>query len=311
MGAIDFLSIRILQPWLKPNIEDQFPQLTCGTAHQPMYSKMLDLTPLGVEGTLHYKHLYLGHSKLQIRRVSEKPLSSIVTIISQLITVDPLAPDIMRLDVKVDVPDYPVSFFKQYISIPYKKRNQEWATIKSKSSNPKKVETLEFGARPNLYKVYDKVAERLHSYSRYLRRAKKKGLEPQSFESLYGHPPTKVLTRIERQFGKVPPEVNTLVKLKNSADTWNPFHNNEFLTSAAYLVLENDLAIKDLIVVDWLRQKQAEVGLQQLKTWIRKQTGSNANRFFKAFLPYLALKPLSPPDLNSSFKQELLQQISS
>ena len=77
------------------------------------------------------------------------------------------------------------------------------------------VETIYFGKRPNVIRVYNKVAERQYQYSRMLARAKRNNIpvtELQTFEQIYGHSPTGcVLTRVERQIagGRIPEQIGT------------------------------------------------------------------------------------------------------
>lgn len=311
LGGIDFLEVKAPGPFTDNVYDALWSAKKTGGQKQQGYELMVDLEPYGILAMLHYGNIFTQQHKLQVKAVGEKGLSEIVDIIGCVFHGDLAEVTVMRLDAKVDV-DYPVQYFKEHARVPYKRNTGEWGCLKHKESNLKRVETLEIGKRPNLWRFYDKLAERHHDYKVYCNRMKKQGKEPETFENKYGHPKSGfVLTRVERQFGggRVPELVGTIEKLIANAEQFKPFEGIEFLKAVKKAAISESVSLRQRIVGEFLHEKNQAWGRQILESWVRKHGGSNATRFLKAFNGYMSVSPLEPPDLNGLFHKEFMKQV--
>lgn len=144
----------------------------------------------------------LGNHKLELRDVGEMKLSGILNEIAQIFDIDPRQLRIMRVDLAADVPDISVQWFRETVRV----ANKRWRAavtgdaFYSEMGNGT-IQTLYFGKRPNLIRIYDKQAEYRHAYKALVRNLGK-DVVPPSFESLYGAVANdRLLTRVERQIG--------------------------------------------------------------------------------------------------------------
>ena len=200
-------------------------------------------------------HLYFRHGrethKVEIIDAGEKTLEEMAFIITQLFDVDPWALQVMRTDLAADLPGVPVPWFKDHA---YVKRKQFSSRIeKSFESELQFVamgsgvaQTIYAGKRPNLFRIYDKLAEwRRHfrkierDYIRFNESMKDMGLSEEAKYYAQRYVPTfreyckrfdhdfhpgQILTRVERQIGgtRLPPEFSTVGHLRYAHDH-NPF----------------------------------------------------------------------------------------
>src|SRR5215469_9644621 len=94
------------------------------------------------------------------------------------------------------------------------------------------IQTLYFGKRPNVIRIYDKVAEYKSQYAKLLR-DKEDGAVP-TFEEFCGLKETDVITRVERQMGgKIPEQFSTVEQLR-TLDTYGPFDNLKIMVGGTF-----------------------------------------------------------------------------
>lgn len=86
------------------------------------------------------------------------------------------------------------------------------------------------GEKPNQFRIYNKVEERLNQYGWMVREAKKRGLAIKTFEETFGYSEHATITRVERQYGgsRCGGNLRSLLKL----DRTNPFEPLIFLKSS-------------------------------------------------------------------------------
>src|SRR4029077_8390146 len=118
-----------------------------------------------------------------------KGFARLIYQIEEIFEVDAMRLDLMRLDLAVDGEGAQVAFFEDSSRVAYKivTRDIEKADVITRIGR-RGVETITFGARPNLFRIYNKVEERAHKYDVLKRKAKKLGNCIPSYEDLYGHP---------------------------------------------------------------------------------------------------------------------------
>jgi len=208
------------------------------------YATVIDLRP-EYPALLHCCNKFSPRQehKLEFLEVGRQSFGDVLDELSQMFDADPLKKHkesfgTMRVDVAVDLPDVPVSFFRERTRVDFKrfgaqvgKHGEEWQMLGKRG-----VETIMSGKRPNCYRVYDKRAKWQDEYQAFLRKWRaswgnyrtneaareawllsgmslaewwvlRRTLEqiksvmplPPSFAELYGIPDTALLTRVERQ----------------------------------------------------------------------------------------------------------------
>lgn len=146
------------------------------------YSAVLDLREtLGIGAYLHLQARMGNHDhKLELLDTADKSLDQMLTTIARVTREHPDELPVRRVDLCTDVPNVPVDFFARSIRAQWKRFNAHLGHIEMHDAEgnsvpvmeigKKHLETIYFGKRPNPYRVYDKVAERLHVYERERRR---------------------------------------------------------------------------------------------------------------------------------------------
>jgi hypothetical protein len=108
------------------------------------------------------------------------PYRAIGHVIEGVFDVPAGPTELMRLDVAVDVTDVPVAWFQQHVIAQFKRWTACIGTLSVRDDDDgtevsnmgmRGIETLYFGRRPNVIRVYNKVAERRAAYERLRRRA--------------------------------------------------------------------------------------------------------------------------------------------
>src|SRR6266446_1471864 len=140
--------------------------------------------------------------------------------VEQVFQVDAEKLSIMRLDLAVDVPGISVSWFAEHTRVRHKRWLARLGVIDTSEMGNREIQTLYYGKRPNVIRIYNKVEEYRAQYQRILRRVPP-GVTPPTFADLFrvfefGH----ILTRVERQMGggRIPAAVATVGDLRNCAD---------------------------------------------------------------------------------------------
>ena len=194
------------------------------------YREVGDLRSFGHQVILH-TNLGFGKntSKLELIRVSEMNYAEIVAEIEGIFDIDALTLGVMRIDLAVDVVGLPVTWFRKRLRVKHKRYQTEFGKIQYDRMGKERVETLYFGKRPHGIRVYNKIEERRHEFTKSI-----KGLKPgaavPTFEEIYGFRDGQILTRIERQFGsgRIPYPISTIGKLRDAAQ-FNPFKTFEIV----------------------------------------------------------------------------------
>jgi hypothetical protein len=274
------------------------------------YEFVVKPTDLGLRAALHLKHRYNGNHKLQILNVGTMCWAEILQLVCQLYT-DPHQLEIMRLDLAVDVPDYPVGWFRTHTRVFRKRTSGELGEYCRKSD---RCETLYFGRRPNLVRIYDKLAQLGIKYADLRRSNDRIGVLTNGFDQIYGFPQSgHVLTRVERQFGggRIPDRIRTLEKLRLNTPEFDPYSQLEF----EYLELcdqyIDDLAGEDFLQAHGFMHLVTCHGRQEALRIINKKTFRNGTRMLDRLQRIKALvsDPQSP-DLRGIFKDAIVKQLS-
>ena len=119
---------------------------------------------------------------------------------------------VARIDFAADVCGVPMEWFKRHCRVKAKRKPQSYETSKVESSKGA-VTSLVFGKRPDLYRVYDRVAEKRERGADIL------------YAGMFSGAPTPIVTRVERQCsGKaIPQQLSTLGGLFEHGADADPF----------------------------------------------------------------------------------------
>ena len=152
------------------------------------------------------------------------------------------------------------------------------------------METISAGRRPNVVRLYDKVAESKMQFRRMVKRCSKDA-DPLDFEKEFGFSLESILTRVERQFGggRIPEEVSTFGKLCCAAPTFNPFDVLEITgeTGGNLPAAHECDSVTEYLAGKELNRMVSEVGLQSARRWLNKESPGNAARLLKRFHRFL------------------------
>jgi hypothetical protein len=241
-----------------------------------------------IDAVLHLNYRYGVHAhKIEIIDAGKKSVDEIADICCQLFEVDPWRLEVMRIDLAADVEGAPVRWFrdharverKQFSSRIEKSMDQE---VEFVGMGTAQAQTLYAGKRPNLIRIYDKIAEwnrQVRKLATACRRfnAGMTDLEmtpeqkyfgarvPPSLEEFcraegYEYKEGSILTRIEQQIGggRLPKELSTLNDLR-CAHEFTPFESLQIVGGDCIQHLES---LPDSVP---MRNRLAALGLQTLE----------------------------------------------
>jgi hypothetical protein len=248
-----------------------------------------DLRPFGYDVILQLgcKHGKEANHRLELIDTGELTFDEMLGTIDRIFDVHARDLEIMRLDLAVDVPAIPVRFFQEHTRIKYKRWMQNFGIIPTSVMGMRGIQTLTFGKRPNLIRIYDKVAEYREQYRKLLRRFSP-GAEPPTFEQCFGIPSEGfVLTRVERQMGgaRIPSQLSTVRELKNCIKI-DPFDAIDLIAGAepepdprnSFMELCTGLYLQHLALRD---------GMQTLNAFINRHSKRNRKWVIDKFAEFL------------------------
>lgn len=251
-----------------------------------------DLRPFGIDALLHYhcKKGGQGNHKVEMLDTGKKPYSAWVAQLDAITDASLEDQRIMRVDLCADIPNVPVSWFHPRTRILYKRLSHQIGPLKGEIISKAGIETISAGRRPNVIRLYDKVAESKMQFRRMIKRSSTDA-DVLDFEKEFGFSPESILTRVERQLGggRIPEEVSTFGKLCCAAPTFNPFDVIEITgdTGARLPEPEECESVTEYMAGKEFNRMVSEVGLQTTRRWLNKHTGGNGARTLKRYRRFL------------------------
>lgn len=249
------------------------------------YEGRTDLRAVGLDAILHVKCRHGDkHSKLEILDVGKKPHSEIVKLIEGVAGVNPNPLGIMRIDLTADVPGVTVPWLRSHARWKFKRIEREFGQLPYGTVGRCEVETVTYGSRPNVIRVYNKVEECLSQFRRMQRKVIPNA-EPLSFENEFGLKETDILTRIERQSGgsRIPPELATFRCLQNLPD-FNPFTSLEIISSQRHsFPSPQDCEGLEYYTGLGLQAESRRMGMQNFRKQLNRQSKGNAARTLERY----------------------------
>jgi hypothetical protein len=272
------------------------------------YGRIDDLRQYGLNSILCFGHRQTGNHKLEIVGAGMMTLPQIASEIHNVFDVDPRSTEIMRIDLAVDVRGYSVEWFRRRARVSHKRYSSEYGRFVSEHAQ---VQTLYFGKRPNIFRIYDKTEEQRIKYGRLNRRrnAEERLL---TFEERYGHPENEILTRVERQYGagRVPKQIATLGRLEEYGLLFNPFESLQFLPGTISEESLNQLNGDAFLKVHGFLRLVERHGYAEARRLLDQKTCRNTTRLLAAISNCTSPDPTCvPPDLHGLFREAMSRQL--
>jgi hypothetical protein len=223
--------------------------------------------------------------RIEITEAGRTNLRGTLLQVANLFGTDIDRASVKRLDLAVDVPDVPLIWFREHMTVARKRRYKEHECLKA-SDDLK--EGLTFGKRPNVIRAYDKAMQ---------------------LASVKSKTVSGVLTRVERQYGGriIPQEFGEVGRLLDTVEDHRPFSSVRFL--------DRD-ATEDLTALDGHSGKNllALTGYMALRrklsaTEFNRRLGPNRARIHLEYGPKLAPSLESNIDLDALFQESIQAQI--
>lgn len=252
------------------------------------YAGVMDLRPHGMDALLHYHKERGPHThKLELLDTGDKSYSDMAALIDDVTDYDANRLELMRIDLCADVPDVPVAWFHAHARFRYKQMERCIGDLKSDVICLTRMETISAGRRPNILRIYDKVAEwRMHFRKRQRRQSR--DAAPLDFAQEYGVNPQATLTRIERQYGggRLPGTLQTFGNIARAVDM-DPFDTLELNEKATYV----PPPVEDYDLGEWLKgmrlhdELQAR-GMHNFHRWLNYHSRGNAARIMRRYATF-------------------------
>jgi len=257
-----------------------------------------------------------GNHKIEMIDVGQMSGSQIIHEVEQIFEVDARALAVMRVDWAVDVPDLPVQWFRETVQVQHKRfRSAVTGEPFYSEMGKADIQTLYFGKRPNLIRIYDKQAEYREQYRTLIRKLGK-DIEPPSFESVFGDSnKDSILTRVERQIGaRVPAEIGTLRQIIESGFEYKPFSSLKIIDHAITPEVDSNVSFETRCTGLYLRSIAENDGMQAANSFISKHSNGNASRVrekYRSFLPSASTtRGITGDQLQARFEQSMRRQMS-
>jgi hypothetical protein len=217
----------------------------------------------------------------------------------------------MRLDLAVDVKHISVGWFQSRLKANHKQFIANFGSAEFIEMGRGGIQTLYFGKRPNLYRIYDKVAEYKYRYAKLLR-SKEDGDVP-TFEEFCGLKETDVITRVERQIGgKIPEQFSTVGQLR-TLDTYDPFDNLKIIVGGTSEPNPDDYGFIEYCAGMFLRQKAEREGMHAMIKFIAKHSNRNTGKIRDKFTPFFPEmhdnEMVNTYYLNERFRRSVARQL--
>jgi hypothetical protein len=271
------------------------------------YHDAIDLRPDGLSSVLYLNSKASGSDKLVLFGVGEMSFAEITSQVATLFYGDTERLKVKRIDLAVDVVDYSVRWFKGHTSVAMKRSGCEFGRLYR--DERARVETLYFGARPNVIRIYDKLAQLRVQTRRTKMRWQQVGASPHAGNESCEQ--SRPLTRVEHQYGggRIPQELETLGNLRDKALNINPFEPLEF-SATGYAPIPDDLGGSPFLKTLGMRTLVADRGLQGAMAELNHRTGGKAKRLLRSIPGYSDEdEPVKFPDLVTKYRQSLAAQL--
>jgi hypothetical protein len=261
---------------------------------------------------LFYRHGKEGH-KIEIIDAGKKTIWEMAEIISQLFEVDPCDLRLMRVDLAADVEGVPVPWFREHALINRKQFSSRFeksidSEVEFVAMGTARAQTLYAGKRPNLIRIYNKLAEWFCQYKKIDRNARRFNaglaaleltperkqyaeIHPQSFATFckqegYAFQEGSILTRVEQQIGgdRFPSELCTFGDLRHAHEI-TPFTGLRLVGLEPILALAPapGVSMRNHLAALGYRELQKELGgAQNARAFVYAHSNGNGKRMIES-----------------------------
>jgi hypothetical protein len=320
---IDKLEIRIpTGTRLMPEVESLFFKVPGRPSRH--YLRVHDLRPYGYNAILHHTCLHgkpaeigqqgpRGNHKLELIDTCMMSYPEIVAEIEYVFRTNAERLSIMRLDLAVDVEGISVGWFAENTRVARKRWLARLGVLETAEMGNRELQTLYFGKRPNLIRIYNKVEESRVQFRRILREIGDSAVRP-TFEEYFGFPETgKTVTRVERQMGggRIPSVLGTVGQLIDCAE-FNPFASIQFIGGGCPEPNAANYSFMDYCTGMHLRHLVQTEGMQSMLAFVTRRSKRNrgwAMKKFKDFLPVSSTSMLTEERLFQLFRESTQAQL--
>ena len=272
------------------------------------YKIVGDLRPYEYNSILHYscRHGERNH-KLELVDAGFMTLDEMKEEVEQVFQVHAEKLPVMRLDLAVDVHGISVPWFAEHTRVRHKRWLARLGVIDTSEMGNREIQTLYYGKRPNVIRIYNKVEECRAQYRRIVRLMSPELTAP-PFEKCFGVPEFgHTLTRVERQMGggRIPSQLATVDDLRNCA-AFNPFEGLEFISGGRPQPNPSHYTFMEYSAGMHLRHLAETEGMQAAISHITRHSNRNKKWALKKFGDFLPVP--SDEDLTAERLFELFQQ---
>lgn len=288
------------------------------------YLRVSDFRPFGYNSILHFSCLHgkrpldgepgaRGNHKLELIDTALMSFTDILDEIEYVFRIPAETLAVMRLDLAVDVEDIGVRWFAENTRVLRKRWGATLGIIETAEMGKNEPQTLYYGKRPNLFRIYNKVEECRMQYRQLLRKIGP-SVAPPTFEAQFGFPESgKIVTRIERQMGggRIPTVLATVGQLINCPD-FNPFGTIEFVAGGHPEPNPDCYSFMEYCTGMYLRQMAQREGMQSMLAFVTRRSNRNrgwAMQKVKDFLPVRNKHGLNEERLFQLFRESTRAQL--
>jgi hypothetical protein len=221
--------------------------------------------------------------------------------------------EVMRIDLCADMVGTPMEWFLNRLRIKHKRIAHEIGILKYQRIGKAGIQTLSGGKRPNIVRVYDKVAEYKDQLKK-IQRKRSPDAEELTLESEFGVTPDAVVTRVERQFGgqRIPIVIDSFSRLKCLPE-FNPFTNIEIVNgTGAKVPTIQECGLDTWLTGTRLRQLQSEMGMQQFYRWMNAYSNGNTARYLKKYADFLqpdGVNLVTAQTIYETYRESVIKQL--
>jgi hypothetical protein len=280
-----------------PDVESLF--FSVGGRPSRHYLRVHDLRPYGYSAILHHTCLHgkpadigqqgpRGNHKLELIDTGMMSYAEMLDEIAYVFRTNAERLSIMRLDLAVDIEGIGVRWFAENTRVLRKQWHANLGVIATAQMGKNEPQTLYYGKRPNVIRIYDKVAELRAQFRRFLREIGA-STAPPTFEDHFGFPDTgKILTRVERQMGggRIPAALGTVGQLIDCAE-FNPFESIEFVGGGCPEPNAASYSFMDYCTGMYLRHLCQSEGMQSMLAFVTRNSKRNRGWAMKKFADFL------------------------
>jgi len=131
-----------------------------------LYLAVADLRRYGHDAIIHTHCKFgKGDHKIELIDTGTRGFDYLLNEVGRVYQVNPMGLELIRVDLAADIPRVSVPWFLSHTRAKFKRfHNAGMGGFEYQQMGQKGVQTLYLGRRPNMFRIYDKVAELRHQH---------------------------------------------------------------------------------------------------------------------------------------------------